>query len=293
MMLAPTLFRCVLILLLSRSLQFHLRFVLNGKPALIFLAPLVLTTVFCATAILYDCLTWRLTSLVLVYTFLPTACVYVQVRANRTRTPSWLDLAVILMLWLPLEFSAGATLVPRPVQGVLHATAYGVAETLGLVLFLLARRWGGMKYTLPQSFLDLRNVVLGYIASVLTIIPLGLWVGFLAHPHSPGISLRTAAFRIVVIFFGTAFPEEILFRALIQNWFTQRIQQEVKAVLVSGLVFGASHLNNAPGPLPNWRYMAVAIVAGLIFGTVFLRSTSIFASTTIHAAVNTTKYLFF
>jgi membrane protease YdiL (CAAX protease family) len=267
--------------------------VLNGKPALIFLAPLLLSTIFCATATVCNCLTWSLALPVLVYTFAPAACVYAQIALGSASTASWLDLAAILILWLPLEFSAGAALVPRPVQPVLHATAYGVAVTLGVLLFLLARRWDGMRYTLPRTFLDLRNILLGYIASALLLIPLGLWVGFLAHPHSPRISLRTAAFRIVLIFFGTAFPEEILFRALIQNWFTQRLQQHSKAVIVSGLIFGVSHLNNAPGPLPNWRYMAVATIAGLIFGTVFLRSTSIFASTAVHAAVNSTKYLFF
>jgi len=197
------------------------------------------------------------------------------------------------MLWLPLELSAGASLVPKPVQGILHATAYGVAVTLGVVLFLLARDWEGMGYELPRSILDLRNVLAGYVISALLLIPLGLWVGFLAHPHSPRVLLRTAAFRILLIFFGTAFPEEILFRALIQNWFSQRLRQQWKAVAIGGLIFGASHLNNAPGPLPNWRYMAVATIAGVIFGTVFLRSTSVFASTAVHAAVNTTKYLFF
>jgi uncharacterized protein len=106
------------------------------------------------------------------------------------------------------------------------------------------------------------------------------------------MSFRTATSRIVLIFFGTAFPEEILFRSLIQNWLSQRVRKQWKAVTIGGLIFGASHLNNAPGPLPNWPYMVVATIAGLIFGTVFLRSTSVFASVTVHAAVNTTKYLF-
>jgi hypothetical protein len=292
-MVAPILLLCVLILLLSHGLQCRLQCVLGRKPALSFVAPLLLAAAFCATASLYHCSSWKLIALLLVYTFVPTACVYAQVALSRARTPSSLDLAVILMLWLPLEFSVGAALVPRPVQGGLHATGYGVAVTLAVILFLLAHGWDGMKYSLPQSLLDLRNVLLGYLASVLLLIPFGIWVGFLAHPHLPRVSLRTAAFRILLIFFGTAFPEEILFRALIQNWFTQRVQHQWKAVAIGGLIFGASHLNNAPGPLPNWRYMAVATIAGIIFGTVFLRSTSIFASITVHAAVNTTKYLFF
>ncbi|MGI8960592.1 MAG: CPBP family intramembrane glutamic endopeptidase [Bryobacteraceae bacterium] len=292
-MLAPAFLLCVLLLLLSRSLQARLRLLLSDEPALIFFASALLVCAFCATASFYSCLIWRLVVLVVVYTFVPTVCVYGQIKRGQKQSASWLDVAVILMLWLPLEFSAGASLVPRPVQGVLHATAYGIAVTLAVTLFLLARRWQGMRYGLPRGFSDLRNVLVGYFISVLFLIPLGLWVGFLAPPHLPRVSLRTAAFRIFLIFFGTAFPEEILFRALIQNWFSQRIQQSWKAVVVSGVVFGASHLNNAPGPLPNWRYMAVATIAGLIFGTVFLRSSSIFASTTVHAAVNTTKYLFF
>lgn len=292
-MLAAAFLLCALLLLLSRSVQAKLRLLISGQPALIFLAPALLSAAFCATATYYKCLSWPLTVLVLVYTFAPTVCGYHQIKSSQTITASWTDLAVILMLWLPLEFSTGANLVPRSVQGVLHAMAYGVAVTLGLVLFLVARRWAGMRYTLPRSFSDLRNTLLGYIVSVLVLIPLGLWVGFLSQPHFPRMSLRTSGFRILLIFFGTAFPEEILFRALVQNWFTQRIRQQWKSVVISGAVFGAAHLNNAPGPLPNWRYMAVATIAGLIFGTVFLRSTSIFASTTVHAAVNTTKYLFF
>jgi membrane protease YdiL (CAAX protease family) len=270
-MLAPVFLLSVLLVLLSRSLQAKLRLLISINPALTFLAPALLTSVFFATATYYACLTWRLIALVLVYTFVPALCVFSQIKRNQTR-PS---------------------LVPRPVQGVLHATAYGIAVTLGVVLFRLARRWHGMRYGLPRSFSDLWNLLLGYAISVLLLIPLGLWIGFLAHPHLPRISLRTAAFRIFLIFFGTALPEEVLFRALIQNWFTQRIQRQWKAIVLGGVIFGASHLNNAPGPLPNWRYMAVATIAGLIFGTVFLRSTSVFASTTVHAAVNATKYLFF
>jgi membrane protease YdiL (CAAX protease family) len=292
-MLAPALLLCALLVLLWRALQSRLRLVLNRKPILIFLGPLPLAIVFCTSATLYDCLTWRLMLLVVVYTMVPAACVYVQMRQRRARTPSWPDFAVILMLWLPLELSAGATLVPRKAQGVLHATAYGVAVTIGVILFLIARRWEGMRYEIPRSRRDLRNVFAGYAAAASLLIPFGLWIGFLSHPHLPQTSLRAAVFRIVLIFFGTAFPEEILFRALIQNWFSQRLRQQWKAIAMGGLIFGAAHLNNAPGPLPNWRYMAVATLAGFIFGTVFIRSTSMFASVTVHAGVNATKFLFF
>ncbi len=292
-MFTPALLLCFLLALLSRSLQHRLHRSVHHRPVLIFLAPLLLSIVFCVTAYFYECLSVDLAALVAAYTLIPTALIYAERARNQTMRPSLVDFAVILMLWLPLELGAGAALVPRPVQGVLHASAYGVAVSLGVFLLAVVQRWANTKYKLPHSLLDLRNILLGYAASVVLLIPLGLWIGFLAHPHSPRLSLQSAGLRIVLIFFGTAFPEEILFRALIQGWFTERFQQPWKAVAVSGLIFGASHLNNAPGPLPNWRYMAVATVAGLIFGSVFLRSTSVLASTAVHAAVNTTKFLFF
>ena len=98
---------------------------------------------------------------------------------------------------------------------------------------------------------------------------------------------------MAIILFGTALPEEILFRGLIQNWLVQRLGRTHLAIGLAALIFGCSHLNNAPGPLPNWRYAIVATGAGFIFGQVFQASTSIFASALVHTGVNAVKYLFF
>jgi membrane protease YdiL (CAAX protease family) len=52
-------------------------------------------------------------------------------------------------------------------------------------------------------------------------------------------------------------------------------------------------LNNGPQPLPNWRYMILATMAGVVFGWVFRKSSSILSSASLHALVNTVKYAFF
>lgn len=286
-MFAPTVLLCFLLALLSGRLQQKLRQGTVHRPHLIFVAPVLLTTLFCATASYYGMLSWRLAILAGLYTLIPTACIYIA-------KCSLFDLAVILMLWLPLELSVGAGLVQPWARGVLHATAYGVAVTLGVFLFLIARAWDGMKYSLPVDYRrDFKNVALGYASAVVLLIPLGLWIGFLNRPHLPRMSISNGVARVFFSFFGTAFPEEILFRGLIQNWFVQRLPQVWLGVAIGAVIFGAAHLNNAPGPIPNWRYMAEATVAGMIFGTVFLRSTSIFASVAVHTAVNMTKHLFF
>ncbi len=99
--------------------------------------------------------------------------------------------------------------------------------------------------------------------------------------------------RFLVILAATALPEEILFRGLIQNCIAQRFGAGTETLLVSALIFGCAHLDNGPGPLPNWRYMILATIAGLAYGKVFEKSSSIFASAGLHALVDTVKHVCF
>ena len=77
-----------------------------------------------------------------------------------------------------------------------------------------------------------------------------------------------------------------------QNWLMQRFGADLWTLLAAGLIFGCSHLNNGPQPLPNWRYLILATLAGVVFGRVFQKSSSILASASVHALVDTVKYAF-
>ena len=207
----------------------------------------------------------------------------------------WRDAVAILLLWLPLEFAAGATLVPKAAQSTLHTVAYGIAITLALMLFLLKRRLPGMEYNLPLRLSDFRNTLTGFAVSIPVLIPLGLWLGFLRPFHPMHFSVPGLLLRMLVIFAGTALPEEILFRSLIQNSVMQRIgpSRPWLAIVVAGLIFGCAHLDNGPQALPNWRYAVLASLAGMIFGAVFAKSSSVVASAMVHMAVDTTKHAWF
>jgi len=279
----------LILALLFERVQGWLRLYLGRSPGTVFLPAIVLTAVFAAAAAGEGAFSVPLTLLAACYTLLPTLCVAVQRKASRQ--PSLLDLVGILLLWLPLEFAAGASLVPREAQGRLHANAYGIAILLALLLFLVIRGLDGLRYRLPKRA-DCRNALAGFLIAAATLIPLGIWVGFLNKPHPLRVSAGTAVIRMAMILLGTALPEEILFRGLIQNWLAQRLGRPQPAIIVAALIFGCAHLNNAPGPLPNWRYAIVATGAGLIFGEVFQASASIFASALTHMGVNTVKYLF-
>lgn len=290
-MVLPGLLLFVVLGLLSQGLQARLRSWVQHRPARILAGPLLLTAIFSLAAWRADAWSAPLALLVLAYTLAPTACVLLP--RLTPGVPRGTDLAGILMLWLPLEFAAGASLVPKPAQGYLHAVAYGVSIVLALWLFLICRGLKGVKYNLPRRRQDLLNPLAGFAVAAPLLGALGFLLGFLAPLHAPHFAWPKLATRYLVIFGATALPEEILFRGLIQNWMMQRFGATNRTLLAAGLLFGCAHLNNGPQPLPNWRYMILATIAGIVFGKIFQKSSSILSSASLHALVNTVKYAFF
>ncbi|HEX4230279.1 MAG TPA: CPBP family intramembrane glutamic endopeptidase [Bryobacteraceae bacterium] len=281
----------ILSLLIPRVQEALQAFLSRGRIGVVVVA-VVLSCVLLLEATRLHALSWDFALLVFAYSLAPALMLYGQ----RPGGPaSWRDMAAILLLWLPLEFAAGAKLVPKAVQGQLHAAAYGVAITLALSLFLLSRRLPGMKYNLPLRASDFGNAVVGFAVAIPLLIPLGLWLGFLAPMHGMRFTVPGLLWRMLAIFAGTALPEEILFRSLIQNWVMQRMgpSRVVPAIVLSGLIFGCAHLDNGPQALPNWRYAILASLAGILFGAVFARSSSVVASALVHMAVDTTKHAWF
>jgi membrane protease YdiL (CAAX protease family) len=290
-MIVPGLLLVIVLGLLSQKIQARLRRLAQRRTSIVLLAPVLLTAIFAATAYSAGARSLRLTLLVLTYTLAPTLLVLLPRGANGEAR--WSDMAAILMLWLPLEFAAGASLVPKPAQGYLHAVAYGVAIVLALWLFLICRGLKGIKYNLPRSLKDLWNPLIGFLVLAPVLGVLGLLIGFLPSMHAPHVASGKIPLRYLVIFCATALPEEILFRGLIQNWIMQRFGANNRTLLAAGFIFGCSHLNNGPLPSPNWRYMILATLAGIVFGRVFQKSSSILSSASLHAAVDTVKYAFF
>jgi membrane protease YdiL (CAAX protease family) len=278
--------------LFSKGLRDRLRGGLRSRPALVWLAPPVLTGVFAVAAGLAGAFSLPLIFAMLAYAAAPVACAFVQ-GTGPPKKPSKLDFLGIVFLWLPLEFGAGAALVPRPAQGFLHSVAYGVAILLGLIVFLLFRGFPGLKYDLPLRAGDYWRPLAAYAALAPVVAILGIWIGFIPPLHASTQSPGAMARAVGLILLGTALPEEILFRSLIQNLLMQKWGESTRTLVIASVIFGCAHLDNGPQPLPNWRYAILATIAGFAYGKVFQKGSSVCSSALLHTMVDWTKHLFF
>jgi membrane protease YdiL (CAAX protease family) len=278
--------------LFAAPLQRTLQAWLHARAGRVWAVPMILTAVFAGASAAVGAFSVPLITAVLAYTTMPALCVFLA-GAGPAKTPVWLDFAAILLLWLPIEFAAGAPLVPRPVQGFLHSVAYGIAILLGLALFLGFRAFPGMKYNLPRSRRDLWLPLVGFVLVAPVLIVVGIAIGFIPWPHGPSRPPSTMAAAIGIIFAGTALPEEFLFRSLIQNLLMLRFGSGWNTLLLAGIIFGAAHLDNGPHSVPNWRYAIEATIAGVAYGRVFQNASSVTSSAILHMMVDWTKHFFF
>jgi membrane protease YdiL (CAAX protease family) len=286
----------VLVLLLSAILalfsarvRHSLENWLARKPYGILIIAVSLSATLCAAAAIAGAFNRQFATAAILYTLLPAATALV---TRRMPSPAWAEPLIFALLWLPLEFPLAASLIPRRAHGFVHSAAYGVAILLALSIFLLFRKFDGMRYRLPGAR-DLGLVLLGFAIAAPVLVIAGRIVGFIPPFHATSIPPLRLAWIFSLILAATALPEEILFRSLIQNWIVRRFGASNRSIAASAIIFGAAHLNNGPGATPNWRYAIVATIAGFAFGKVFQRSSSVLSSALVHALVNTTKRAFF
>lgn len=297
-------FLSVILGLLNQKVQGYLKKWLCRCPGHIFLVSWVLGMLICFVAAQGGgSARWDMRHLIygaFAYTFIPAFLFYNSGYwhpDNRIRADSWIEFGVMLMLWVPIEITMSVNSgrwLRSFLQGSTHILAYGVAVTLGLAFFLLFKQLKGIKYNFSLDRIDLGLIFAGFMIAGAVLIPLGLWLKFIQPLHMPANFYLFGFFKLFAgTFLGVALPEEILFRGLLQNWLMQKFGGSNKTVLAAALIFGAAHLNNGPGALPNWRYMILASLAGFIYGKVFQKSGTIFSSVFLHTAVNVVRHTFF
>ena len=211
---------------------------------------------------------------------------------------TWQDFATILGVWVFVKFgpipwlksSSSQWLWPFPGGRLAYVLTVLAAVNVALVSFLLVRRLKGTGYSIGWGNRWGLYVIGSFIVFACVAIPLAIQMRFITfapqwNHWSHYLELSAA------IFLFTAWPEEFLFRGLLQNCLARASKSDLAGWWTASMLFGFSHITNMG--FPNWKYVILASVAGLFYGWTWRRTGSIFASALVHAGVDAVWHFLF
>ncbi len=229
---------------------------------------------------------WKYTLIGATYAVLPALLL---AASAGNSTASWLDYAAAAIIWLPVEFRWMYRIFPFPPQ-LSHTLTILLALSAGVATFVLVRRLEGIGYAIEWKSGDGQNVLLHFLLFVAIAVPLGISIHFIAYDFSMA-RLRSLPMAAVGITFFTAWPEEFLFRGVLQNLFSKSLKNQWAGLAIASLIFGLSHILHAP--FPNWKYVLLATIAGLFYGHAWMKSGSLLPGALVHAFVDISWHLLF
>src|SRR5467141_2117746 len=219
--------------------------------------------------------------------FVPLA---LAVSAERKPAGSWQDFVTIAGIWVAVKFSPSHWLWPYPGGRLAYVFTVLLCVNVALASFVLLRRLNGIGYSIGWGRHWSFFVLASFIVFDCIAIPLGQAIHFIefAPRFSEWKSLPLLSLGIL---FFTAWPEEFLFRGLLQNMLARASKSELAGWWTASLLFGFSHITNMG--FPNWRYVLLASIAGFFYGWTWRTTGSIFASALVHAAVDVLWHFLF
>ena len=154
----------------------------------------------------------------------------------------------------------------------------------GIYGFLGIRQLRQVGFDLRLRLRDFGVGLLWLAAYAPIAVALGLFLGFLHfHPQMP--SAWHVLLGWIFTFLFVAVPEELFFRGWMQNLLERRVGR-VRALLITATLFGLSHFNKRAVHF-NWRYVLLALLAGIFYGRAWLQDRRVGASAITHASVDT------
>jgi CAAX protease family protein len=230
---------------------------------------------------------WERLGAIAILVFVPLALAF---SAKGAKAGCWQDFLILAGVWVFVKFSPSHWLWPYPAQKLAYTFTVLVAVGTALACFVLVRRSGGIGYSIGWGKRWGIWIIASYVIFACIAIPLGMEMHFIRFApqwrHWSGL-----VFTPVAILFFTAWPEEFLFRGLLQNLLGKASKSETAGWWTASILFGFSHITNLG--FPNWRYVLLASIAGLFYGWTWRKTGSIFASAILHAAVDVTWHFLF
>ncbi|MGC1797883.1 MAG: CPBP family intramembrane glutamic endopeptidase [Candidatus Acidiferrales bacterium] len=229
---------------------------------------------------------WKMALIGAAYAVLPALLV----ASSAGKPPgTWADYAAAVIVWLPVEFRWMYHVFPYPTQ-LTHTLTILLALSTGVAAFVLLRRMEGIGYTIEWRRGFAGNVLIHFAIFAAIAVAIGIRIGFLTYDPSVA-RLRSLPLTIIGILFFTAWPEEFLFRGILQNLFSRTFRNQWIGLVAASIIFGFSHIFHAP--YPNWKYVALATIAGLFYGHTWMKTKSLFPAALVHALVDILWHVLF
>ena len=226
----------------------------------------------------YQMFSWKWCAL---YAVLPVAIAWLLGRAaiaDPEQRGNWRDAIILLTVGLAVDLRWFERAWPNGLTSLgklllVDAALYGfvVIRQLNGTGFDFHFRWSDWKTGLRE---------LAYFSPL--VIAGGLALGFL-HAHANPLRLSMIPTWIYIFIF-VAVPEELFFRAWVQNLLERRVGRRT-ALVITAVLFGLSHFNKRAAHF-NWRYVVLASVAGIFYGRAWREQRRVPASSITHASVD-------
>lgn len=251
-------------------------------PSLRMAAPAVLVLPYAALAVSQHIFEWHWFAL---YLLLPVAMAWLleqAAQADPEQRGNWRDALILLALGLSVDLRWFDSAWPAGQRGLGNL----LMVDAGLYGFLAIRGLTGTGFDFHLRWSDWKTGLRELLFFAPGVLVLGIALGFI-HPHANMPPLTKGALMWAGIFIFVAIPEELFFRAWVQNFLERRAGRRA-ALIIASVLFGLSHFNkrNPLGQHFNWQYVLIATIAGIFYGRAWRENRRLPASTITHTFVD-------
>lgn len=197
-------------------------------------------------------------------------------------------LLIWLGVWLPPPYRLLYRIFPYPFA-LMHTLAILMALSTAIVAYVIVRRMDGIGYAVDWGRGFAFNFGFSFVVFAAIAIPLGIKIGFLSF--GPTLTFARLVGAPIGILFFTAWPEEFFFRGILQNSLARTFRNPWAGLVAASVIFGFSHILHSP--VPNWKYVFLATIAGLFYGRAWMKTGSLLPGTLVHALVDISWHVLF
>jgi len=258
------------------------RAIARWPAALRLLAPAVLVVPYLALSTARHMFRWEWFA---TYALLPVIMAWLlsqAATADPEQRGNWRDALILLTLGLTVDLRWFDVAWPEGLRGLGNL----LLVDAGLYGFAGIRRLKGTGFNFRLHWSDWKIGLRELLFFAPAVIGLGLALGFI-RPHGNLPQWWKAILMWLGIFVFVAVPEELFFRAWVQNFLERRMGRNA-ALVTASILFGLSHFNkrNPIGAHFNWRYVLLASIAGIFYGRAWREQKRVPASTITHTFVD-------